>query len=105
MTVAETHDVGGFQVAMDDPSSVRLVQSRCDLNAESKYILQVQAALVQALCKGVAFEKLYHKEIDAVLVADVMKRAYVWVGQARFRLGFTFKPLLEFAIPSVMARP
>ena len=67
---------------MHDPLPVRLIQSVGDLDAEAKRLLERQCSFRQAV--SLSFEVLHDQVLDAILVAHVVQRADVRVGQCRY---------------------
>jgi len=52
-------------------------------------------AFLQALCKRLAFHAFHDQIVDAVLMADIIQHADVWMIQAGNRFGFTLEALLS----------
>ena len=80
---------------MDDPRAMRLVERVGDLNREGQRLIERQRAFRQSLRERLAFEVLHDQIVDAVLVADVVKRADVRMVERSDRFGFALEPLAE----------
>ena len=64
----------------------------------ARALLEGQRALPQAVLQGFAFQAFHHEKIDAVLAADVIKRADIRMLQRRNRLGLALETLPGFGI-------
>ena len=80
---------------MHDPLPVRLVERVGDLGCEPQGLLERQRTLSQPIRECLAFEKLHHQVLDAVLVSDVVERADVGVRELRDRLRLALEPLAD----------
>ena len=88
LTALGNHDVGGFDVAMDDARGVGHVQGIGDLDGELQQRIQIQGTAGDLVGQDAAVEVLHDDESAAVLLPDVMDRADVGVieGGCRLRL-------------------
>jgi len=86
---ARDHHVGGLQIAMDDAAAMRLVQGIDDLDGVRQRLLDRHRPPRETLLQRLTFDVLHHQVLDAILLADVVDRADVWVVEARDDLGFT----------------
>ena len=97
-TALGQRDVGGFEVAVDDPLPVRGVEGIGDLDGNPDRLVDGQRALREPLGQRVALQVLHHQVVDPVLGADVEDGADMGVTQGRQRLGFPLEPLPAFGI-------
>ena len=67
------HDVGGFQIAMDDAVAVRVGERIGNLNRVAQDLVQGQCAASDPLGQRFALEILHDDELDAVLLTDVIQ--------------------------------
>jgi hypothetical protein len=69
------HDVAGFEVAMHDAGAVGFIEGVSDFGADFESLIDRKRAPGDALGEALAFDAFHDKEIDAVLRADIEKRA------------------------------
>ena len=81
---------------MDDALPVRLGQRVGDLDAVPQRLLERERPLHEAVRERLAFEEFHDEVLDAVLIADVVERADVGVGELRDRLRLPLEPLARF---------
>ena len=83
MTARGDEDVGGFDVAMDDPRAVRCIQCVGDFDGQAKEVFRspLGRARDPVLQRG-SIQELHHDEGAAVLLADVINRADIGVIQS-----------------------
>src|SRR2546426_7685192 len=81
---------------MNQALTVGLVQGRCDLDGGTEDLIQSQGSLLEPRGERLAFQVLHDKELDAFLLADVMKGADVRMIETRdgFRLAIESQPRL-----------
>ncbi len=92
------HDVAGLQVPVHDPLPMRLIQRVGDLHAVAQRLLEGQRPLGEAVGQRLALDQLHHEVIHAVLVADVVQRADMRVGQGGDRLGLALEAELQLRV-------
>src|SRR5262245_44165438 len=92
------HDVGRLEVAMDDALAVRGVEPAGELHPETQDLLERQRAAEQPVRERLASEVFHHEEVHAVLLADVVQGADVWMTQAGDRAGFAAEPFVPRGI-------
>jgi len=80
---------------MHDSIAVGPVQSVGNLGPVVQRLIGLQ---IQALCERFAFHVFHDQKIDAILAADIVKYADVWMIQARDDFGFALEALLAKGI-------
>ena len=93
------HDVAGLEIAVDDSPPVRRIESAGDLDRVVHRLTRWQGSLRQTIGERLPFQELHHKVINAVLVADVVQRADIRMGEARDRACLTLQPLPPPGVP------
>jgi hypothetical protein len=83
---------------MDDPGTMCFVEGVGDLNGDLQRLIHLDRPSGDLLVQRLAFEVLRDEVIGSVLVADIVERAGVGVGEGRNRFGFALEPRLEFGI-------
>ena len=78
---------------MDDALLMRALQRVRYLDGDLQQLLGRKRALLQPLVQGLALQVLHHQEVHARLVAHVVQRADVGVGQGGYRLGLAVEAL------------
>ncbi len=91
------HHVAGLQVPVHDPMPMRLVQRVGDLDAVAQRLLERERPLHEPVRERLAFEVLHDQVLDAVLIADVVERADVRMGELRDRLRLPLEALAASA--------
>ena len=86
------HDVGGLQIAMDDPVAMRVVERAGDLDRVRQRLVQRQSPVRQSRGQRVALEVLHDEEVDLVMTPDVVQRADVRVRERGNRPRFAGEP-------------
>ncbi len=76
-------DVGGLDVAMDDPLGVRGVERVGDLDAEIEDLLQLERLALDAVLERLAFQELHGDEALALVFADFIDGADVGMVERR----------------------
>ncbi|GAC1648952.1 MAG: hypothetical protein NVS9B15_07960 [Acidobacteriaceae bacterium] len=85
------HDVGGFEIAMDDATTVSSGQSGGDLCGRGDRLMAGKLAALQAMVERLAFEQFHDEITESVLVAEGVDGADVRVGELREGVGFAFE--------------
>jgi hypothetical protein len=67
---------------MNDSAAMRFIQRIGNLRAVFQSLIKRQWSFFETLCEGFAFHALHHNVIDAVLMADIVQHADVWVIEA-----------------------
>jgi hypothetical protein len=70
-----------------------LAQGRGNLYPDVKNFLSIELATLQSIRQALTFEKFHDKIVNAVVVTDIIQRAYVGVIQTRNGFCFTLKSL------------
>ena len=84
---------------MDDAGAMRRVERARDLDGQRERGVDWQRPLCQpSLSERLAVEQLHHEERRAVVLADVVQRADVRMGQLRDRARFAIEALAELRI-------
>jgi hypothetical protein len=91
-------DVARFEVAVDDPLAVRLVERIGDLTGDVERLFDRQRTFVEPLAQRFPVEVLHHQVRRAVSVADVVEGADVRVVQRGDALRLAIEPRLELGI-------
>src|SRR5262249_11505395 len=92
------HDVRWFQVAVDDAGTVRFVEGVSDLHGDLERLVERERTFFQTALERVSLE-IRHDEIrDALLVADVVQSADVWMIEGRDRPRLTLEAVAELRI-------
>ena len=92
------HHVAGLQIAMDDASAMRRVERRRHLNRDRQGLSGRQRALRQSVPQRFSVEQFHDEERGAVVLADVVKRTDVRVGQLGDRACFAVESLAKLRI-------
>jgi len=92
------HDVARFQIAMNDPGAMGLVECLRDLASVPEYVCQWQRATRVAVREGVPLDELHDQIIDSVLMTDVVERADVGVVERRDRLRLALEAVAELRV-------
>jgi hypothetical protein len=98
------HDVAGFEVAMHDAGAVGFIEGVSDFGADFESLIDRKRAPGDALGEAFAFDAFHDKEIDAVLRADIEKRADIRMIQRGDGLGFALEPELARGVAGKMCR-
>ncbi len=77
---------------MSDPHFVRLGQSIGNLRGVPKDLIRWQRSLYQAMFQSFALYQFHDKEVDAILMADIVERADVRMTEFGDRFRFPFHP-------------
>jgi hypothetical protein len=80
---------------MNDAGAMRTVERVGDLNADTERFVQFQRSLLQPPFERFTLEVLQDQERGALVLADVVQRADVWVIELRNRPGFAIEALAE----------
>ena len=88
----------GFQVPVDDPLPLCLVQRIGDLDGDLERLIERQRTFLQPLGERLALQVLHDQEVDPVLAADVVEGANVRVIEAGDGLGLALEALLQIGI-------
>ena len=91
-------NVGGLDVAVNDAFAVRRIERVGNFDRQVEHFVNAQRFRLYAAPQSLALQKLHGDEDSAVLLADVVDRADVWVAQRRGSLGFPAKPFECLAI-------
>ena len=67
------HRVTGLDVSVNDPHSVRLVETVRNLNSVFEHLIERQGTLLQPSRQCLSLDVLHHEVIDAVLLAHVVE--------------------------------
>src|SRR5260370_31992522 len=81
-------------MAVDGAATVGFVERIGDLRAVFQGLIEWERTLFQPLGESFTFDALHHQIIGAILLADVMERADVWMVQAGDGFRFAFEALL-----------
>ena len=87
------HHVAGFQVPVHDALPMGCVEGLCDLDGALERLLQRQRPLLQPLGEGFPLQVLHDQVVDAVVLAHIVERADVGVGEAGDGLGLPLEAL------------
>src|SRR5262249_24080457 len=79
MTSLRNENVGGLDVTMNDPDGVYCLQCIGNLNDKRQQDGSLQRAMGDAVAKQRSVEGLHHDERQAVMLANVINRADIWV--------------------------
>src|SRR5215470_11947020 len=91
MTTLRKENVRRLDVSMDDALRVRGVQPVGYANRHAQQLLDFHGPPSDCVFQGLAFEKFHGDKRPAVLFADVVYSADVWMAQRRRRLRFPMK--------------
>src|SRR5262250_755170 len=72
-------NVGGLDVAVDDPFGMRCIQGIGDFDSQFEQLVERQRLARNAVLQRPAIEELHGDERPAVFFADVVNRADVWM--------------------------
>ena len=73
-TIRADHDVGRFQIAMDDAARVRSGQSVCDRNGNTQHLSEPHPVPRNECIEALPANVLHHDEVDAVGGLDFVNR-------------------------------
>src|SRR3979490_1420666 len=90
---------------MHDAAAVRFVEGVGDLAAKFYDLIERKRAFLQPLRQRLAFHAFHDQIVDAVLMADVVEYADVWMIQAGNCFGFALEALLAKRIIRKLRRP
>src|SRR5215470_5204643 len=83
---------------MSDAQRMSFVECVRDLNGVSKGFIERQRSFGETFGECFPFEKFHNEEVDSVVMAQIVEDADVWVIEARYRLCFALKSLLELRL-------
>ncbi len=92
------HHVVWLQVAMDNARAMRLVERVCDLDGDRRDLIDGHPSSFDPAGKGLAVEMLEHEVVNALLAADIVEGADVWMIQGGDRFGLTVEPIPELRV-------
>ena len=103
VVLAQQHDVGRLQVAVDDPQRVRLAQRAADLLGDVDHaLLRQRAVLLHRLRERPAVQELHRDEEDPVLGAPVIVQGdRVGMGELGGDRRLEEEALVEVRVPVV----
>src|SRR5215469_16710077 len=85
LTTRSDKDVSRLDIAVNESLSVRGLQGAGDLNPDVQSVVKAHRAAVDALLEGLAFQILHGDERTAIVFADIVNRADLWMIQRRSR--------------------
>src|SRR5947207_216103 len=91
MTSLGDEDVCGLNVAMNDALSVGGLERVSDFSDERKQAFRFQRLAPDQIAEREAIEELHCDKSAALLFADIVQRADIWVVERGSSLGFTTK--------------
>jgi hypothetical protein len=94
----------GFQIAVDQSLPMRAIQGVGDLHGIWQRLIQRKRTLLQPGGQRLAFQKLQHQEVDAILSPDIVKCADMGVVQAGDRMSFALEALPHRRLVGEMPR-
>ena len=71
------HDVGGFEIAMDDPLAMRLVERVGDLGGDRQRLVERERPVLEPRGQRLALEMRHDQVVGAIDAADVVDAADV----------------------------
>ena len=89
---------------MDDSRSMSLGERIGNLRTELQDLLKRQGTFLKALRESLALDTFHDEKVHAVLLANVVERAYVWMVKTGDRFGFALEALLTYGIGRKMWR-
>ena len=92
------HDVGGFEIAVDEPLRVRLVERTANLDRDAQGFGGGNRSAFDPLIERLAAQQFHHQVADAVLLPYIVKRANMRMVQARNRPSLALE-----ALPQIVA--
>ncbi len=98
------HDVGRFQITVDQTEAVSFRQGVSDFDGDLEEIVERQRPSLQAMEKRFAFEEFHDQEVDAGLRADVIEMADIGMRNRGESAGFAFKAAFEFGAAGQVGR-
>src|ERR1022692_1022103 len=98
MTAYRDENVGGLNVAMNDPLGMGRVQSISDVDGDVEELLDVDWPIVDQVLESPSFEKLHYEECPTVLFADVIDDADVGMVQRGGGTRLAAKPFESLGI-------
>ena len=100
MAVSRNEEVLGLQIPVDDPLLMGGREAPGDLERIVHGLLLRNRAGVELSAQRLAFQKLHDGVGDPVLVAEVVDREDVLMGEGRDRLRFALEPRQRVGIGS-----
>src|SRR6202035_3586399 len=92
------HDVARLQVAVNHAAAMRLLEPIADFDSIAKNLFDRKRTLAQAIGQSLAVEEFHHQKIDSFLVANIVERTNVWMGQRRDRPRLAVEALFRLRI-------
>lgn len=72
-------DIGGLEIAMDDPELVRRAERRSDLPRNRQRLVEREGALADSVGKGGPLDELHHERLHAIGIFESVDRCAVRV--------------------------
>ena len=92
------HQVFWLEVAMDNAGFVGPGKSFGNLHGDSDDFADGKITGGEKFAQGFSFDEFQNEEIDAVLVADVVKGADIWMREAGDGAGFVIQAFAEIGL-------
>ena len=102
--VGANHDVGRFQIAMNDATGMRRRQRVGDRNGNPEYLAEPQAVPRNERVQALPTHVLHHDEIVAVCRLDLVDGDDVRVVQRRGGVRFLDKPAPAIVVADTISR-
>src|SRR5580658_6185506 len=96
--------MGGLDVAVNDVFSVRSIERVGDLDGESEQVFDIHGAAVNSVLERLPIQEFHGNEGLAVLLADIVNRAYVGMVQGGGGLRFPLESRQSLRIPGDILR-
>src|SRR6185503_13490350 len=93
LTARRNHHVAGFDVAMNDASSVCSAERIRSLQRDRQSTLERQRTTIHELPHVLAFDVLHGNEVNAVDLVEIEDGADVWMVERRGQTRFAFETL------------
>ncbi len=95
-TRTRQHDVAGLQVTVCYAFRMGLIQSVGNFGGIPQNLIQRQRPSLEPFSQRLAFQIFHDEEIRIVLMADVMKRADMWMVKSGNGARLPYEPLAQF---------
>src|SRR5512145_2227803 len=89
---------------MDEPRRMGRAERAGNLDGRAEGFVEAHGSLFEPRRQSLALQVLHDEEVDAILMTNVMQRAYVRVGQLRDRARLVVEALPELRICSERRR-
>ena len=91
-------NIAGLEIAMRDSLTVRLIERVGDLNRVLECLIERKCTFLQSRRERLPLQVLHDEVVDAILLADIVECADVWMIQRRDGTSFPLESLAQIRI-------